>query len=164
MMEPTKTTAADIEQEDIFQEGEFIEYTEASVTQRLINYIIDVILMRLGMSWLTSYLLVMLLMAVSPNTAYALFSDEADIFSTYLIAVLNHLVYYTFCEKAFRGYTLGKLVTGTRVIREDGEELTLKDALLRSLCRLVPFEAFSIWSDRGLWHDTWTKTKVIQTR
>lgn len=163
-MEPTKIYTADTEQEDLFQEGEFIEYTEATHTQRLLNYLIDVMLMRYGISWLTSYLLANLLMTVSPHTADALFGEGQLLFSTYLIAVLNHVVYFTICEKSFRGHTVGKLITGTRVIREDGEELRFKDALLRSLCRLVPFEAFSAWSERGLWHDVWTKTKVIQTR
>lgn len=152
------------QQQDLFQDGEFIEYTEATLTQRFLNYLVDVVLMRYGISWLTTYLLVKFLMTVSPDLAYDLFGEGPLLFSTYLIAVLNHLVYYTICEKAFRGHTLGKLVTGTRVIRDDGEELTFKDALLRSLCRLVPFEAFSAWSERGLWHDVWTKTKVIQTR
>ena len=61
----------------------------------------------------------------------------------YMIVIVNYLVYYTICEKAFKGYTLGKLITGTRAIREDGNELTFKDALLRSLSRMVPFEGFS---------------------
>ena len=152
------------EQEDLFQEGEFIEYTEATHAQRLTNYIIDVLLMRYGITWLTTFLLMRFLITASPETAEDWFADEPLLFVSYLIAILNHIVYYSFCEKVFRGLTLGKLVTGTRVIREDGEELTFKDAFLRSLCRLVPFEAFSIWSEKGLWHDVWTKTKVIQTR
>jgi hypothetical protein len=59
---------------------------------------------------------------------------------------------------------LGKLITGTRAIREDGVELNFKDAFLRSLSRLVPFEPFSIWSGNGIWHDSWTKTMVIKSR
>jgi uncharacterized RDD family membrane protein YckC len=153
------------EPQDIFLEGEFIEYTEATATQRFLNYIVDMLLMRFGLSWLTTFALVKFLLVVSPKTAYAFFGGgEWFLAGAYLIAIVNHIFYYTLCEKLFRGHTLGKLITGTRVIREDGDELTLKDALLRSLCRLVPFEAFSIWSERGLWHDVWTKTKVIQTR
>ena len=164
-MEDHRIHGATDEQQDLFVEGEFIEYTEASTTQRFLNYLIDTLLMRYGLSWATTYLLVSFFLASSPKTAYALFGEEGSpLLATYLIAILNHLVYYTIAEKAFRGHTLGKLITGTRVIREDGEELTFKDALLRSLCRLVPFEGLSIWFGLGLWHDVWTKTKVIQTR
>jgi uncharacterized RDD family membrane protein YckC len=148
---------------DLFEEGEFVEYNEASTGQRFVNYIIDYLFMAFAVSFATTYLLVQFLMATSPEIAYDLFA-ETNVLATYLIAIINHLLYFTFCEKVFRGHTLGKLVSGTRVIREDGEELRFKDAFLRSLSRLVPFEAFSIWFGEGMWHDRWTKTKVIKTR
>ena len=152
----------------LFEEGEFIEYDEASTGQRFLNYLIDILFMRFVVSYGTSYLLVEFLLATAPESAYKWFGEEASLLAlygiAYLIAILNHLVYYTICEKAFKGYTLGKLITGTRAIREDGGELTFKDAFLRSLSRLVPFEAFSIWFGNGLWHDAWTKTKVIKSR
>src|SRR5258706_8425847 len=81
----------------------------------------------------------------------------------YAIGVFNYTIYYTICEKTFRGYTLGKLITGTRAIRDDGTELTFKDALLRSLSRLVPLELLSGFAFRP-WHDSWTKTQVIRAR
>lgn len=148
----------------LFEEGEFVEYDEASNWQRFLNYLIDTIFMRYAVGYATGYLLAEFLLATSPETAYALFGDEASLLVMYLISAINHLVYYSICEKIFRGYTLGKVITGTRAIREDGEELAFKDAFLRSLSRLVPFEALSIWFGSGLWHDTWTKTKVIKTR
>lgn len=155
---PSSTTET-----DLFEEGEFVEYTEASTGQRFINYLVDYLVMYFGIAFGTSYLLLQILLATSPEAAYNLFS-ESNVLASYVIAIVNHLLYYTFCEKVFRGHTLGKLVTSTRVIREDGEELTFKDAFLRSLSRLVPFEALSIWFGNGMWHDTWTKTKVIKTR
>lgn len=132
--------------------------------QRFSNYLLDTLFMSFAISWATSYALVNGLAAISPEAAYNLFANRSELIASYIIGIFNHLVYYTFCEKGFRGYTLGKAITGTRVIREDGEEITIKDAFLRSLCRLVPFEALSIWFGNGLWHDTWTRTKVIQTR
>ena len=148
----------------LFEEGEFVQYDEASNGQRFLNYLIDTIFMRYAVGYATGYLLAEFLLATSPETAYDLFGDEGNWGAIYLIAIINHLVYYSICEKVFKGHTIGKLITGTRVIREDGEELTFKDAFLRSLSRLVPFEALSIWFGSGLWHDTWTKTKVIKTR
>jgi uncharacterized RDD family membrane protein YckC len=81
----------------------------------------------------------------------------------YVIGIFNYIIYYTICEKAFKGYTLGKLITGSRSIRDDMGELTFKNAILRSLCRLVPFEALSGFSEKP-WHDSWTKTQVIKSR
>lgn len=145
-----------------------MDYTEASTGQRFLNYLIDALLMQYGLSFVTGYILARILLAISPQTAYDLFvlkSNSADvILSYYLLAIINYLIYYTFCEKLFKGYTLGKLITGTRAIREDGGELSLKNAFIRSISRLVPFEAFSIWGENGLWHDKWSKTMVIKSR
>ena len=148
---------------DIFEEGEFIEYTEASPWQRFFNYLVDYFVMHFVIAYGTSYLLSRLVLAISPVTAYKWF-DGNNIWTGFTIVIIDHLFYYTFCETLFRGHTLGKFITGTRVIREDGEEVKFKDAFLRSLSRLVPFEALSIWFGDGMWHDTWTKTKVIKTR
>jgi uncharacterized RDD family membrane protein YckC len=82
---------------------------------------------------------------------------------SYIIVIINYVFYYTLCEKLFKGYTLGKLITGTRAMRQDGEALTFKDALLRSLSRLVPFEVFSGFSTLP-WHDSWTNTMVVKSR
>ena len=80
-----------------------------------------------------------------------------------ILGWFNYLIYYTFCELAFKGYTLGKLITGTKAIRNDGQPLMFKDTLLRSLSRMVPFEVFSGFGDKP-WHDSWTNTTVVKAR
>ena len=143
-----------------------IVYQYAATGQRFLNYLIDNLLMNYGLSFLTGSVVGLLVGLLFPDYAVRL-SESSDTFDVlllgYMIAIVNYLVYYTICEKAFKGHTLGKLITGTRVIRDDGDELTFKDALLRSLSRLVPFEAFSAFGGHP-WHDTWTKTSVIKTR
>ncbi len=143
-----------------------ITYEYASQWQRFFNFLIDNLLMRFGLSYVTGTAVGVLLAYVAPGYVERLAYDPSrwDIYLLgYLVAIFNWLIYYTICEKAFKGYTLGKLITGTRAIRNDGGELTFKDALLRSLSRLVPFEAFSALGGYP-WHDTWTKTMVIKTR
>ena len=63
----------------------------------------------------------------------------------------------------FKGYTLGKLLTGTKAIRVDGLQMTFKDVVIRSLSRIVPFEVFSGLGDKP-WHDSWSRTMVVKTR
>lgn len=158
----TTETYPEATDHDLFGENEFVQYELASNGQRFFNYLIDSLFMQFAIVFVTDYLLSQFLLAVSPATVYSWFR-EGNLLASYTVALLNHLIYYSICEKAFKGYTLGKLITGTRAIREDGEELTFKDAFLRSLSRLVPFEALSIFGN-GLWHDTWTKTRVIKSR
>ena len=143
-----------------------ITYKYATTGQRFLNFLIDNVLMNYGLSYLTGTAAGFLIAAFLPDYALKISSnsDNFDLFLLgYIIAIINYLIYYTICEKAFRGYTLGKLVTGTRAIRDDGGELKLKDALLRSLSRLVPFEVFSAFGGYP-WHDSWTNTRVIKSR
>ncbi len=68
-------------------------------------------------------------------------------------------------EAAFKGKSLGKLITGTRAVNEDGTNVTVKAAFFRGLSRAVPFNAFSALGNPTYpWHDKWTKTYVIDER
>ena len=144
----------------------YIKYTEASPGQRFLNFVVDNLLMRYGLSYLTGSLIGYMLVTLAPDFTYKLFNNESSfgfIGLSYIFGIFNYLIYYTFCEKVFRGYTLGKLISGTRAVRQDGEELTFKDTILRSLVRLIPFEPFSALG-RKPWHDTWTNTMVVKSR
>lgn len=143
-----------------------IQLVPATTGQRFLNYLIDNLLLQYGLSLLTGMAVGTLLAVLSPDYMFEL-SQSDDTWAllpfAYCVVIVNYVVYYTICEKAFKGYTLGKLITGTRAIREDGNELTFKNALLRSLSRLVPFEVFSAFGGYP-WHDSWTKTRVIKSR
>jgi uncharacterized RDD family membrane protein YckC len=85
---------------------------------------------------------------------------EAKLLDILLTAVLT-VIYYTISEGVSKGRTIGKMVTGTIAIREDGVPFTFKDAFMRSLCRIIPFEPFSALGYRP-WHDSMSKTAVVK--
>ena len=152
--------------EHLFTEADVFQYEEASTGQRFLNLLIDNIFMTYGLGYLTGALAGYLLGTFFPELATGLFSDSESmdvLLFGVIVAYFNYIVYYTFCEKLFRGYTLGKLITGTRAVRNNGQELTFKDTFLRSLSRIVPFEALSGFGGHP-WHDRWTKTIVIKSR
>jgi uncharacterized RDD family membrane protein YckC len=151
--------------QDLFTPEDIYNYEYASTGQRFLNLLIDVLFMRFVLDYATGYLLGLLLYSAYPDDAAGFFEEASfSLFLfVYLSSIVNYLIYYTFCEKVFKGVTLGKLITGTRAIRNDGNELSFKDAFLRSLSRIVPFEAFSGFGGHP-WHDQWTKTMVIKTR
>jgi uncharacterized RDD family membrane protein YckC len=73
-------------------------------------------------------------------------------------------VYYLVFE-ATLGLTLGKLVTGTRVVTVDGSKPTFGQICRRTLARFIPFEPLSFFgSSLSGWHDTMSRTRVVRVR
>ena len=146
--------------------NQFTKYLPATQGQRFLNWLVDNLLMRFGLSYLSGTVVGFLMAKFFPEYTYRVVysEDKSDLLLIGIIIVIfNYLFYYTFCEKVFKGYTLGKLISGTRAIRDDGKELTFRDAFLRTLSRLVPFEPFSALGYRP-WHDSWTNTSVVKAR
>jgi len=84
---------------------------------------------------------------------------------SYGMALAFYTLYYTIAEGVTGGKTLGKLITRTRAVTADGTRMNLKAALIRSLCRLIPFEAFSAFGQPSYpWHDRLSKTLVIDEK
>lgn len=88
-----------------------------------------------------------------------------DFLST-LFAWGMFVLYYA-VQEGIWGRTLGKCITGTRVLNEDGSVPSFKQILGRSLARLVPFEPFSFLlfgPEPAGWHDRWSNTRVFIIR
>ena len=84
--------------------------------------------------------------------------------SGFAIGIIVPLFYYIIVE-GVTGRTLGKLVTGTRVVNGSGGRPSFKQILGRSLARFIPFEAFSFLGDDGRgWHDSIPDTYVVRCR
>lgn len=140
------------------------QYEYATSGQRFLNYLIDNLLMNYGLGYATGYCIGIIINAIDPGLLPDMKETSVGFLAlATLIGIMNYLVYYTICEKVFNGYTLGKAITRTRAIREDGNPLTFKDALLRALIRLVPFEAFTGFQTQ-MWHDKWSNTMVVKAR
>ena len=92
------------------------------------------------------------------NSSYA--NDYMDEGTFYFLFIIIYFLYSSIFELT-TGKTLGKLITKTHVVKEDGEKLDLKTAIGRSLCRIIPFDAFSFLGSNIGWHDSISKTRVI---
>ena len=78
-----------------------------------------------------------------------------------LVVMLAYLAYY-FIFEACCQRTLGKLITGTKVVRMDGGKPTLAQTLGRTFARIIPFEAFSFFGLNTIgWHDRFSCTLVV---
>lgn len=75
--------------------------------------------------------------------------------------------YYWVGEYLFGGRTIGKLITGTKVVNYAGGSQPLgRNIVFRTLCRVVPFEPLSllITEDHWMWHDRWSGTLVVDIK
>ena len=145
------------------EENPFFEYNKASQAQRFVNFLIDNIVIRIALVYVTGIAVGYMLAAFSPEFAYSLSYNKTRLYLiTVLIILIDYLLYYTLFEGLCKGRTIGKFITGTKAITENGSELTFKDAFLRSSCRLIPCEVLSGFGTA--WHDSITNTMVIKTR
>lgn len=94
--------------------------------------------------------------------------DDAMAGVIYIVAwFATMLLYYLILEAGF-GWTIGKLVTGTRVVDAEGLRPRWGRVVVRSLVRFIPLEALTLWlSDEDVrrgWHDWLSKTWVVRCR
>jgi len=88
-----------------------------------------------------------------------LFESTAFLYLTYFI--LYFLYYFTMESQLAK--TIGKMITKTKVVTPDGFKPTAKTIAGRTLCRIIPFEAFTFLGTRGL-HDTLSHTLVVNEK
>lgn len=77
--------------------------------------------------------------------------------------VITSTVYFFYVllmEYFTKGRTVGKYLTGCKVIATDGIEPSFQDYFIRNLYRLIPFDSLSFLGKNG-WHDDWSDTRVI---
>lgn len=81
-----------------------------------------------------------------------------------VLGIVIMLAYYIPLE-TLSGRTIGKLITGTKVVSEEGRIPSFSAVMKRTLSRFIPFEAFSfLGKDPRGWHDTLSKTYVVKCR
>lgn len=124
-------------------------YQEASKWARLINYLMDTI---------GFYVLIVISIIIFNDILDIKPIDGSPLIMVYTLVLF--VGYYTVFEY-FLKRTPGKFLTSTIVIMEDNKEPKFKDIVVRSLCRMIPFDQISyLFSDSG-WHDQISKTKVV---
>lgn len=147
-------------QEHLFADPEY-HLVQASSGKRFANYIIDMAVFY-GLAILSGIVIAL----VNPVAIESIDDDDIGFnLPDRLLGLVLYGIYMFAIEAIFKGKSLGKLITGTRAVNEDGSNVSPKAALLRGLSRAVPFNAFSALGNPAYpWHDKWTKTYVIDEK
>jgi uncharacterized RDD family membrane protein YckC len=134
----------------------------ASTGQRFLNFIIDSAVFYVCFIIITfAWALFDQLLGI--NFTVNFFEDESLInkLLVYLYSYSIFFLVYTAFEGFTKGRTIAKYITKTKVVMEDGSPIGMKQAVMRSLCRLIPFEPFTAFNGNPL-HDKATKTCVVK--
>jgi uncharacterized RDD family membrane protein YckC len=141
----------------------------ASQGKRFLNFIIDRVVTFVLASASGFMIGLMYAMSRSNPSAPLLPGTESMLnIIDFVQSIFVALAYYFLCEALF-GRTLGKLLTGTRVVNEQGGIPTVPQLIGRTFARAIPLEAFSFLGSRDGsgpvgWHDSLSKTRVINVR
>lgn len=152
---------------------EVLNYTEfrvtnemlASKSKRLANYFIDRIVFTLLLVVITFVVAIIAELLGSESVLEVLYDlENMNRLIDKLVSSVIFIIFYSILESISQR-TIGKLITQTKVVLENGEKPPLETIIIRSLCRIIPFEPFSFLGNipRG-WHDTLSKTYVVDIK
>jgi uncharacterized RDD family membrane protein YckC len=141
----------DIEQEMLCQQ-------DATTELRFVNYIIDL---------LSFYALVIILLLIVALSAYSsslfIAIDKMTDLMDFVVLHILYGFYMLIVEGLFKGKTLGKFITGTRVVHQHSTSFSWNDALKRGVMRMIPLE-YITGCVGSPFHDQWTETRVIKEK
>lgn len=136
----------------------------AGKSRRLFNYVIDFFAMYI-IIFILAMLAAFIAVAFELDDMLIWMQSEISPLQSYSIAICLLILYFGICE-TLSSRTLGKLITGTKVVMADTGAKPTSDVILRrTLCRLIPFEAFSFLGEYSKgWHDSISGTAVVNAK
>ncbi|NMH27831.1 RDD family protein [Flavobacterium silvaticum] len=118
---------------------------------RLANYFIDTV----------AILILAFVLIFFVNTILWIGSQTVRMLLSNLLLLATVVLYYIILESRFQK-TLGKLITGSKVITIEGNRPGFNDIFIRTLCRFIPFDNVSFLFTKNGFHDKFSKTTVIR--
>ncbi|MRG44128.1 RDD family protein [Chitinophaga sp. SYP-B3965] len=149
-----ETTQADLLTDEI------VSIEQASSGKRLANYLIDLVSF-----YAMLFIFGIMIGLLFPESLGFWNGIAENVWLDRLFTMCMYAVYMALVEGIFKGRTLGKLITGTRAVNEDGTPISFITGFGRGLIHAVPFCAFSaLGTPCYPWHDQWTKTYVVDLK
>lgn len=131
----------------------------ATHTQRFLNWLADMV-----MQILLLFVVLVFIMAIAEangNKELQHYIINMNTVAQYTASAMITLLYYNLFEIIF-SRSVGKFITNTIVVDENGNTPDYQTIMVRSLCRLIPLYGISLLGipPRG-WHDSISKTYVV---
>jgi uncharacterized RDD family membrane protein YckC len=129
---------------------------------RFANYAIDMLL-KYGIAYSVGLIIGLLYRYFNLVGPYQWITTMSTLEGLLFSEVISLSFYFIF--EATTQRTPGKYITGTKVITFEGDKPNAITILKRTLCRMIPFNAFSFLGEPGKgWHDSITNTYVVNIK
>jgi uncharacterized RDD family membrane protein YckC len=132
----------------------------ASKGQRFLNFIIDMVIV-----YIIEITIGTTIIIIGDLTNGHFLSDWVKTITKiegFFFGLIILFFYYGFTEMYF-SRTFAKYITKTVTVKKDGSKPNSRAFIIRTLCRLIPFEPFSfLGSNPRGWHDTISDTYVVK--
>jgi uncharacterized RDD family membrane protein YckC len=132
----------------------------ASSGARFLNYLIDLFFSIVIFIMITVFLGVLIGLGF---TELGVWMDNLGDFGWNVIAIIISFTYYLVMEGLF-ARSIAKFITGTVVVDENGQKPDFATIFRRSLCRFIPFDAFTFLGGSRGWHDSISHTYVVNKK
>lgn len=133
----------------------------ATTGQRFANYIVDIIVF-----YALIFAFGIIVGIFSPQLIYDIgYWADRNVFFDRILSLLLFGIYMGITEMLLNGRTIGKFVTGTKSVTEEGDQIDKGTLFKRGMIKAVPFCAFSaLGAPCYPWQDKWTNTMVIDLK
>ena len=138
------------------QQSEPQEVIPVSQGIRFANYIIDYIIFYV-------FLVAILVPFILDGSSMINTLTDSPILDR-LLTLVAYACFMAIQETLLKGRTIGKFITGTKVVDWSGNTPDSGTLIKRNLYRAVPFDPLSFGGSRGGWHDRWSDTYVVKNR
>ncbi|MDH1883008.1 RDD family protein [Empedobacter sp. GD03797] len=108
---------------------------------RFLNFIIDYVSIIL-LTMLFFGFIAIVIVIINPESDIIYQLENINPLIDRVITVFFYVLLIFLSEFLTKGRSIGKLVTGTKVVMIDGSTPTTKDYFMRSLCRIIPFKFY----------------------
>lgn len=140
---------------DVIEQEDSNEIIPVEKGTRFINYLIDLAIFYVS--------LVLFLFLLDQNEFGFVQQLAKEPILDRLFSMFCYGVFMCIQELIFKGRSIGKFLTGTKVVDEYGNTPASSTLLARNLSRMVPFDQLSFLGERG-WHDSWSNTYVVKKK
>lgn len=131
----------------------------ATSGQRFCNYLVDI-----AMFYAFVFMLGVLLALLTEFTDNSIWTDwlvNISKIEDYIFSYIVLLSYYTIAELISQR-TIGKYITNTVVVDQNGQKPAIGSIIKRSLFRLIPFDGLTFLGNTRGWHDSFSDTYVVK--